>query len=124
MTSQGAQTRSRNLGDGWYMTYDSITSIVPTQIGAAKLEAFYNQVVKLAADQISTIVNVTENLAFDFGGLNLRLSSSEPIAWTWVINFAADMLDNVSTDFAMLFTGEAYSDYWDIAAVTAILTLA
>lgn len=122
MTSKGVQTRTRSLGDGWYMTYDSITSIIPTQIGAANLEAFYTQVLDSAAEQISNIVNATADLAFDFHGLTLRLSSAAPISWTWVINFAADMLDNVSTDFAVLFAGEAYSDYWEIAAVTAVLT--
>lgn len=123
MTSRGLQTTTRNLGDGWYMTYGLTTSIIPAQIGAANLEAFYTQVVTSAANQISTTVNTTENLAFSFKGLNLRLSSSAPISWTWVINFAADMLDNVSTDFAVLFSGEAYSAYWEIAAVTAVLTL-
>ena len=123
MSSRGIQTRARNLGDGWYMTYDSITSIIPGQTGAASLEAFYTQVVHSAANQISTTVNATEDLAFGFNGLNLRLSSPAPISWTWVINFAADMLDNVSTDFAVLFNGEAYSSYWEIAAVTAVLTV-
>lgn len=123
MSSRPALTRTRNLGDGWYMTYDSTTSIVPTQIGAANLEVFYTQVVMSAADQISTTVNATEDLAFSFNGLTLRLSSPASISWTWVINFAADMLDNVSTDFAVLFSGEAYSAYWEIAAVTAVLTL-
>ena len=122
MTSKGVQTRTRSLGDGWYMTYDSITSILPTQIGAANLEAFYAQLLDSAAEQISNVVNATADLAFDFHGLTLRLSSAAPISWTWVINFAADMLDNVSTDFAVLFAGEAYSDYWEIAAVTAVLT--
>lgn len=123
MSGTGVQTRTRNLGDGWYMTYDSTTSIIPTQIGAAILEAFYTQVVDSAFNQIETTVNATENLAFNFNGLNLRLSSSAPISWTWVINFAADMLDNVSTDFAVLFNGEAYSAYWEIAVVSATLTL-
>ena len=120
MSSGGVRTR--NLGDGWFMTYDSTTSILPTQIGAANLEAFYTQVVDIAANQTSTVVNATENLAFDFNGLTLRLTSLSPISWTWVIDFAADMLDNASNEFAVLFTGEAYSAYWDIAAVTAVLT--
>ncbi len=123
MSSRGVQTRSRNLGDGWYMNYDSITAILPTQLGAAALEGFYTRVVDAAAKQISNIVNATDDLAFSFNGLNLRLSSSEPISWTWIINFAADMLDNASADFAVLFNGEAYSAYWEIAAVTAVLAI-
>lgn len=122
ISSMGIQTRTRNLGDGWYMAYDSTTSIIPTQLGAANLEVFYTKVVDSAAKQISTTVNATQNLAFNINGLSLRLSSPAPISWTWIINFAADMLDNVSTDFAILFNGEAYSAYWEIAAVTAVLT--
>lgn len=105
------------------VVYDSATSIVPTQVAAAKLQAFYTQVVLSAAKQISNIVNAAGNLAFQFGGLNLRLSSSAPISWAWVLTFAADMLDNLSTDFAMLFTGQAYSAYSDTATVITSLTI-
>lgn len=112
MSSKGIQTRTRNLGDGWYIAHDSMTSIIPTQLGAANLGVFYTKVVDSAAKQISTTVNATQNLAFNINGLSLRLSSPAPISWTWIINFAADMLDNVSTDFAFLFNGEAYSAYW------------
>lgn len=122
MSAKGLQTRSHNLGDGWYMTYSSITSIIPTQIGAANMEAFYTQLINSTANQISDTVNETDNLAFNFNGLNLRLSSTAPISWTWVINFAAVMLDNVSTNFAALFSGEAYSSYWEIEAVAAVLS--
>lgn len=122
MSAKGLQTRSHNLGDGWYMTYNSTTSIIPTQIGAAMMEDFYTQVVDTAAYQISNITNTTDNLVFGFNGLNLQLSSSAPISWTWVINFAAVMLDNVSNNFAVLFSGEAYSAYWEIAAVAAVLS--
>ena len=104
------------------MTYDSTTSIIPTQIGAANLEDFYTQVVDSAAYQISNITNATDNLAFNFNGLSLQLSSSAPISWTWVINFAAVMLDNASNNLAVLFSGEAYSAYWEIAAVAAVLS--
>lgn len=97
--------------------------MVPDQIGAASLEAFYTGVVYSAANQISNTVNATENVAFGFNGFNLQLSSSAPIRWSWIIDFAADMLENVSADFAVLFNGEAYSAYWEIAAVTAALTL-
>ena len=148
MSSKGLQTRNRNLGDGWYMYYDSTTAIIPNYLGAASLEAFYAGVVNFAASQLSNVVNATENLAINSNSLSLRLSSSAPISWTWVINFASDMLDNAITDFAMLFKGEAYSAYvrqfsdllpcvephlyiitdsesrqWEIAAVTAALTV-
>lgn len=121
MSSGGVRTR--NLSDGWFMTYDSTASILPTQIGAPNLEAFYTQVVDIAANQISTVVNATENLAFNFNWLTLRLTSLSPISRTRVIDFAADMLDNASNEFAVLLTGKTYSAYWDIAAVTAVLTV-
>ena len=111
MSTKGLQTRNRNLGNGWYMYYDSTTAIIPTYLGAAGLEAFYAGVVDYAASQLSNVVNATENLALSFNGLSLRLSSSAPISWTWVINFAYDMLDNAGADFTMLFRGEAYSAY-------------
>ena len=122
MSAKGLQTKSHNLGDGWYMTYNSISSIIPTQIGAARMEDFFTQVVDSAANQISNTVNETDNLAFNFGGFNLRLSSAAPISWSWVINFAAVMLDNVSNNFAAMFSGEAYSSYWEVAAVAAVLS--
>ena len=122
MSSVGVRTRTCNLGEGWYMNYDSTTSIMPTAIGAAKLEAFYDQLFNSAADQISSIVNATNSLAVDLGGFHLRLSSTVAISWTWVMNFAAEMLDHVSNDFATLFSGEAISGYWDLPAVQASLT--
>lgn len=87
------------------------------------MEAFYTQVVNSAANQISSTVNATDNLVFNFNRLNLRLSSPAPISWTWVMKFAATMLDNVSTNFPVLFSGEAYSAYWEIAEVAAVLSL-
>lgn len=123
MTRGGGVGKTRNLGDGWYMTYDKTTAIVPTQLGAASLEAFYTGVVNYAANQISNVVNETESVSLSFQGLGLQLSSSAPIRWTWVIDFAADMLENVRNEFVALFSGNAYSAYWEIAAVTAALTL-
>ena len=119
---KGGGGKVRNLGDGWYMSYASTTSILPLQIGAGNLETFYTQVLNAAANQISTVVNATQNLAFSFNGLTLRLASAAPISWTWVINFAADMLRYAGDIFVVLFSGEAYSYYWEIAAVTASLT--
>ena len=122
MSGSGLRVKTRNLGDGWFLSYDSVTSIIPTQIAAANLEAFYTAVINSASQQIGNVINATENLAFSLNGLSLRLASSTPISWSWVMNFAADMIENVSSDFAVLFNGEAYSGYWDIAAVTASLS--
>ena len=58
--------------------------------GAGNLETFYVQVLNAAADQISTVVNATRNLAFSFSGITLHLASAAAISWSWVIDFAAD----------------------------------
>jgi len=122
MTSGSIKTQTRNLSDGWYMVFDAIMSVLPAQPAAASLVSFYNNVIDTTASQLSTAVNTTENLAFKFGEIHLRLSSATPINWSWVINFASDMLDNISPGFAVMFNGKAYSAYWDIPPVTAIMT--
>lgn len=122
MARGGMRTRTRNLSDGWYMVFDAIMTLLPAQSAAASLESFYNSVINTTASQLSTAVNTTENLAFKFGEIHLRLSSATPINWSWVINFASDMLDNISPDFAIMFNGKAYSDYWDIPPVTVVMT--
>ncbi len=122
MTSGGMKSRTRNLSDGWFMVFDAIMSVLPAQPAAADLESFYNNVINATASQLSTAIKTTENLAFKYGKINLRLSSATPINWSWVINFASDMLDNISQDFAIIFSGKAYSAYWDIPPVTAVMT--
>lgn len=122
MNIGGIKTQTRNLGDGWYMVFDAIMSILPAQPAAASMESFYNSVINTAAGQLSTAVNATKDLAFKFGEIHLRLSSDTPINWSWVINFASDMLGNIGPGFAVMFNGKAYSDYWDIPPVTAVMT--
>ncbi len=121
-TEGGIKTQTRNLGDGWYMVFDAIMSVLPAQSAAASLETFYNNVINTTVSQLSTAANMTENLAFKFGEIHLRLSSATPINWSWVINFASDMLDNIRPGFAVMFNGKAYSAYWDIPPVTAVMT--
>ena len=122
MSSSGVQSRTRNIGDGWFMTYNLLISPTSVQPAAADLESLYNGVMDSAADQIGNNVNATENLAFKYGNLNLRLDSQTPIDWTWIMNFAAEMLDNVGSDFTTLFKAQAYSSYWDLPTVAASLT--
>lgn len=78
MTGGGIKTRTRNLSDGWYMVFNTITSVLPAQPAAADLESFYNNVIDATASQLSTAMNTTENLAFKYGKINLRLSSATP----------------------------------------------
>lgn len=120
--STGVASNVRTLGGGWFMDFDTVTSVVPPQNAAADLGTFYDGVITTAVDQLTNGTNGTEDVAFGLGGYNLRLSSPEPISWNWIINFAADMASSVSEDIAVLFKGEAYSYYWDIAAVVAILS--
>lgn len=124
MSSKGGfkAPRIRSLGSGWYMTYSSVTSVLPAQSAAADLELFYNDIIDSAGSQMYNGANTTTDLAFNFGQYSLRLSSPDPIDWTWIINFAFDMLDTTSSDFVALFNGEAYSYIYEIAAVMAVLT--
>lgn len=82
MTSKGMQTRTRNLGGGWFIDFGSLTSVVPAQSAAGDLENLYKSVADTAADQLSTGANATEELEFTLGGYSLRLSSEEAVSWT------------------------------------------
>ena len=115
--------RTRALGGGWFFTFDSVVAVDSVQPAAVELEAIYNMVIQIAAGQIGKAINSTESIAFQYGSYLLQLSSVNPISWTWVVNFAAEMLGSVRNQYAVLFKGEAYSYYWDIAAVAAALTI-
>ena len=119
---RGKTPRTRDLGGGWYTTYDTVTSLLPLQSAAADLELFYKSIIDSASSRLTTITNLETELAFGFGHYSLRLSSPDPIEWTWIINFAVDMLDTVRSEFATLFHGEAYSYISNSAAVAAVLT--
>lgn len=124
MSSQRVKTpKTRSLGGGWFLDFDSITSVDPYQTAAADLEAMYNMVVQIAAGQIGKAANATRSISFNYGSYSLRLWSVDPISWTWVVDFAEEMLHNVSNQSAGLFQGEAYSYYREIAAVAAALTI-
>ena len=122
-TTGPVRARTRDLGDGWLMTYDSLTALISVPPAVAEdLENLYTGVMDSAAEQLSNSANATDNLAFKLGSLNLRLSSQAPISWDWIIGFAAEMLDIVGSDFATLFQAQAYSSYWDLPTVAASLT--
>ena len=124
LIAQGAKSpKTRNLGGGWFLTFDSVIVVDSIRPAAAELEAMYSMVVQIAADQIGKAANSTESIAFRYGSYMLRLSSADPVSWTWVVNFAEEMLGGVRNHYAVLFKGEAYSYYWEIAAVAAALTI-
>lgn len=82
MSSKGVRTNTRNLGDGWIMDCDSITSTTPVQPSAPYLGTFYKNLMEFALDQLSKSSNSTDDLVFRDRNLNLRLSSAAPISWT------------------------------------------
>ena len=47
MSSKGGarSPKTRNLDGDWYMTYDSVTSVVPVQSAAVDLESYHNDIV-------------------------------------------------------------------------------
>ena len=124
MSSQGMHSpRIRSLGGGWIMSFDTITCVHPITGAAADLEEFFTRIVDSAEDQIGRAAAPAQNFAFENGGYSLQLTSPDAISWIWVVNFAEGMLDSVRNQLAVLFKGEAYSTYWDIATVVAALTV-
>ena len=123
--AKGAKSpKTRILGGGWFLTFDSIMALDSVQPAAAEIEAMYSMVAQIAAGQIGKAADSTKNIAFQYGSYILQFSSVDPISWTWVINFAEEMLGSARNHHAVLFKGEAYSYYWEIAAVAAALTIA
>ena len=124
MIAKGPKSpKTRSLGGGWFLTFDSVMAVDSIQPAAAELEAMYSMVIQIAAGQIGKAANATESIAFHYGSYVLRMSSVDPINWTWILNFAEEMLGSVRSQYAVLFRGEAYSYYWELAAVAAALTI-
>lgn len=125
---KGTVSRTRSLGSGWFLDFDSLTSIA-TQFqaaAAAELEGMYDSIAQLAARQLGMpgeAAAARRRIGFSYGAYKLRLESQEPIAWTWIVNFAEAMREGVGSRGAGLFGGEAYSYYWEIAAVGAALSV-
>ena len=110
------------LGAGWVMDFDSTQPINPTVEAVVGLGDFYDQVLDFAGEQLANGTAELPNLSFMSSGLHLQLFASEPINWDWVINFVSDMIDNLGRGFAALFKGMAYNDFWEIGAITTVLS--
>ena len=124
MVAHGAKSpKTRSLGGGWFLTFDHVVAVDSVQPAAAELEAMYGMVIQIAAGQIGKAANASESIAFQYGSYVLQMSSVDPINWTWVVNFAAEMLGSVRNQYVVLFKGEAYSYYWEVAAVATALTI-
>lgn len=111
----------RSLDGGWEMTYASTTYM--DEVNFAKMETFWTNIGNKATDQISQGINETDSLTLAQGRMSLGLQSTGPISWNWVYDFAAQMLQATSDNFAALFTGEAYSNYYVIASVAVVLSI-
>ncbi|KAG6990996.1 hypothetical protein G7Y79_00059g091810 [Physcia stellaris] len=126
-TGMGTPSRTRSLGGGWYLDFDSLTSVEPSLTApVTELQSMYDSIVQIAAGQLGklgTAALARRRIGFSYGAYRLRLESQEPIAWTWVVNFAEAMREVVASRGAALFRGKAYSYYWEVAAVGAALTV-
>lgn len=120
---QGLMSASgiRGLDGGWEMTFSSATYM--DQVNYEVMEAFWTGIGDTATGQISQGINETDNLALMMGKMSLRLQSDDAISWNWVYEFAAHMMQAASGEFAPLFTGVAYSDYYVLAAIAVALSV-
>lgn len=117
------QARVNNLGNGWYLKYDSVTELLPTTDVAGPLRDLYTGVTASAADQLGAGMDTTNNLAFKSGPFSLELSSQEPIGWDYVINFAEGMKEMLSPQFTPVYRGEIISTFWVLPSVQVLLSL-
>lgn len=121
--SVARQPRVNSLGNGWYLSYDSVTELLPATDVAGPLRDFYTGVTASAVDQLGAGMNTTNNLAFKSGPFSLELSSLEEIGWDYVINFAEGMMEMLSPQFTPMYRGEVINTYWVLPSVQVSLGL-
>ncbi|KAG8527259.1 uncharacterized protein KY384_008003 [Bacidia gigantensis] len=123
----GAQTASmsasgiRSLPQGWELDFTDTTYLQGAEYN--KLESFWMSVEDLAIQQFSSTAPPRNNLALKADHLQLQLSSSGPISWMWVLDFAVSMLGAVRDQFGVLFSAEAYSNHFDLPPLSAKLSI-
>ena len=83
MSSKGVvkAMRTCSLGSGWYIMYDFVTAVGPSQSAVADLDLFYNGINNNAGSQLYDGARATIDLAFSFSHYPLRFSSADPINW-------------------------------------------
>lgn len=118
-----SSTNARTLGNGWYMGYESFQPIVPAYKAVVGLEKFYNQVMDSAGDQLANGAKELPDIKFNGNGFSLQLASPDPINWDWIINFVGDMIELLGNEFVGAFKGTASSYLWEVAGVTAALSV-
>lgn len=115
--------RVKNLGNSWMVEFKSVTSLVPADQAATALSAFYKNVVGTAAGKFANATSSANTLVFQSHGLSLRLSSSAPIPWDWVIRFARAMSQSAGLRWTVLYNAVAKNAYWDVATVLVVLSV-
>ncbi|KAL8945706.1 MAG: hypothetical protein Q9222_007791 [Ikaeria aurantiellina] len=116
-----ADPSAKNLGASWVLTYNSIISLTPEDHAADGLKGFYNNVTDIAARKIANNTEMVKSLNFVSRGLSLRLTSTSPISWEWIIRFARLMSELVNFQWAVLYNIVAKNSYWNVASILAVL---
>ncbi|KAI4247969.1 MAG: hypothetical protein LQ352_006035 [Teloschistes flavicans] len=116
--------RVKNIGDSWMVEYDEVTSMVPVEQASAGLNVFYKHVVNDTSALLANDTMPVKNLVFSLHGLSLKLTSTVPIPWDWIIRFARAMSQASSSRWPVLYRAKVKNAYWDVALVTAVLAVA
>ncbi|KAL8798610.1 MAG: hypothetical protein Q9182_006522 [Xanthomendoza sp. 2 TL-2023] len=116
-----ADPQIRNIGDGWVLDYVSVRNLVPVDRAAAGLKDFYKHVIDLAADRISSGTPPAISHGFNSKRFSLRLKSTRPIPWKWVIRFARFMSHAADAKWSALYEITMNSTYWDSALIRVAL---
>ncbi|KAL9593849.1 MAG: hypothetical protein Q9219_007358, partial [cf. Caloplaca sp. 3 TL-2023] len=103
----------KNLGSGWIVEYNSVTSLLPANSAASSLSLFYKRVIDKAAESIASNATTTTYLNFQLDDLSLRLTSPNAISWEWVIRFAREMSHSSNSAWTVLYNAVARNVYWN-----------
>ena len=107
----------KGLDSGWELFISKITYLSGVEYN--KLQAFWSSVSTNAKERIIKRGPELKNFSFKSktGALQLQLQSQQEISWTWVLDFAQRMMASTKDHFGALFSGEAYSNLFDVPAI-------
>lgn len=92
-----------NLGDGWWMFYDSYTSLLPWQDAAEGIGEFF-ETIQEKANSVWQERNPQHYLNVVKGDLKIEFFSQlRPIPWPFVAEFADTMCRAINRGFANMF---------------------
>lgn len=103
------------------LDFDEFHPLEPDPKIIAQLKGLYGGISDNAVQQLSTGGPPSKNLAFKLGKVSLQLESTDVISWSWIIDFAQKMVDEVSGGFDNFFKGDIYSTFWDLATVSVAI---